>query len=307
MTVNVKYQLSTAGQRAALIAGRPATSTVTEDLELVSPDQLAICEISGDGKPYLYLESSFVNGFFFGSPSFDAPPASLQEVIDTWTAHRARIDAEIAAAAAERKAREDAARLEAEQKAAHDAPLVEALLAELEQLDPLAPLPVEFANLSFSHYSKSASQLERWKAIEAVRAKAASAAAAAEKQAKEAARAAKIAEHGGHWWEPVASFCDFRGYELWSGGQTRRWVGTFSAAKGIDKFLNNPRGEFTWDTSQLERGACVQGGGFDTSSRGRRRNESEWFGVVVRNDEGGLVIAIERTRAAALQASSKLR
>jgi hypothetical protein len=96
-----------------------------------------------------------------------------------------------------------------------------------------------------------------------------------------------IAEHGGYRWEHTG-LCNFIGFNLWSSGQTKRWVGIFTQPKG------------------MEPGQCIQGGGYDTNSRGKRRNESEWFGVVVSNAADALVVNICDSRSACFSAAKKI-
>jgi hypothetical protein len=146
-------------------------------------------------------------------------------------------------------------------------------------------------------------QKARLTALNIARTKAKEAAARAKAEAIEA----MIAEHGGYRWTVEAGMCDFRGFNLWAGSQTRRWVGIFTAPKGIDSFLDSPRGEHTFEISSLVAGDCIQGGGYDINSRGRRRNQSEFFGVVIRNDDTGLVVKITDSRAAALKAAAKIK
>ena len=98
----------------------------------------------------------------------------------------------------------------------------------------------------------------------------------------------------------------FKGFNLWKSGQTKRWVGVFSAPKGIDRFLTSPKGEFVFHVADLQPGTTIQGGGYDTNSRGKRRNESEFFGVVVSNTEERIVVDSHNTRAAAMSAAKKL-
>jgi hypothetical protein len=322
-TVKVTYRLSPAGQKAALIAGRNAAAMVTEDMELTDMSLLDKVNIGTDGSLSLDISKSYAPDYRTDGTrtlQLDAPPATLAEAITMWDAHLARIDAEIAEQAAERKRREEEQKAAAEIKAAHDVPLVDAILTELEATDPLAPLPgsyeipcstlsspwLQTRNPSYQ-YDLTPAQKDRINALVEARKAAKTKVEKDAEQAKIAAREAMIEEHGGYRWELEGGLCKFLGYDLWAGKQTRRWVGTFTQPKGIDTFLDGPKGEFVWDVSALSPGQCVQGGGFDTNSRGKRRNESEWFGVVVKHDDTELVVRIYDSRAAALSAARKTR
>ena len=115
-----------------------------------------------------------------------------------------------------------------------------------------------------------------------------------------------IAEHGGVVFAVAGGMCEFRGDNLWSGGQSKRWVGVFSSTKGIDAFCNSPRGEFSFSVSGLQRGECIQGAGYDTDGRAGGVDMSEWFGVVVRRDDEEIVVDLHDSRAATLKAAKKL-
>lgn len=320
-TVNVTYRLSAAGQKAALIAGRCASQIVTEPMQLDDPALLDSVAIGSEGS--LSLDVRCCQRYVYaglGIPAdlaFDAPPATLAEIVSAWRAHVAALDAAFAERDAKRAADEQAAKLAADAKRAADEPILDAILDELEVLDPLADLPAG-RTLTLDYYGKTwqgpAGQLfatdgqkARLTALNIARTKAKEAAARAKAEAIEAMIAEHVAEHGGYRWTVEAGMCDFRGFNLWAGSQTRRWVGIFTAPKGIDSFLDSPRGEHTFEISSLVAGDCIQGGGYDINSRGWRRNQSEFFGVVIRNDDTGLVVKITDSRAAALKAAAKIK
>lgn len=313
VNVTVKYRLSAAGQRAALVAGRPATSTATETMTIDDPALLDHLTIQPDGSLVLDV-TGYPGGCYHSKLLYlDAPPSSIKEVLQLWGAYSDEVKAAREAEAAAERARQEEAARKAAEKAAHDAPLVEALLSELEALDPLADLPAGISLDYFGtlerdryRYTQTQEQITRAKALYEKRNQARADAKAAAKRAEQEAREAMVAEHGGYLWQPEAGMCDFLGFGLWCSGQSRRWVGIFTQPKGIERFLDSPRGEFTWEIGSLQRGDCIQGGGFDTNSRGKRRNQTEWFGVVIRNDDSGLVVKICDSRAAALAAAKKL-
>ena len=62
----------------------------------------------------------------------------------------------------------------------------------------------------------------------------------------------------------------------------------------------------TFDVCSLDVGDCIQGGGYDTNSRGKRRNESEWFGVVIANGDDALIVRILDSRSACFAAAKKV-
>ena len=315
--VNVTYNLSAAGQKAALIAGRCASATVTETMTLEDPALIEALAIGADGS--LSLDARWSPGMQWGPSeshlSLGVPPASLSHLIFAYRSHCAAWKT----ACAVKEAKELAAKQAAEQataaQLAQDAPLVESMIAALEATDLLTPIP---ANTRCDFYCElyadsprrtllmTPEQTNRMIAVRQARENAATEAAAAKKAAIQAEREAMIAEHGGYLWRPEAGMCDFAGMGLWLSGQSKRWVGIFTNSRGIASFLDSPRGEHTFEISGLSAGDCIQGGGFDTNSRGRRRNESEFFGVVVRNDDSGLVVKIVETRTAAFAASKKL-
>ena len=308
VNVNVTYRLSHAGQKAALLAGKAATQVVNETMELANTDLLGRLTISPEGELSFQAET-FVKSFSRYAMELDAPPSSLEDLIGCYdrfvTEKKAEIEADEIRANEAREEAKERRRVEEEKRQAEidaDAAEVESILAAVEA-DPLAALPegVELWGTSFwkradgkTHYfALSPDGKERAVKASQLRQNAIAA-------QKEAEKAATVAEHGGHWWDAAGGMCNFLGYGLWSGRQDKRWVGRFSAARGINKFLPSPRGEQTFDVRGLRPGDCIQGGGYDENKRGRRSNESGFFGVVVKNDETGLVVDICDTRAEAL-------
>ena len=316
MNVNVTYQLSAAGQRAALIAGRCASKTVTESMELTDLALLDDLNIAADGSLSFDATKRHIpaDSYIFSTMEMDAPPATLAEVLAAYAAYRAAINTGYELRAAKAAAVRADEQKRADEKAAHDAPLVDAILASLEALDPLADFPSGISAYSYSPTRASvtdhgadlnvnAEQGARLRAILAAREQAAEAAKAAKVAQRDAERAAEIAQYGGYRWVPEGGMVDFQGRGLWASGQSKRWVGIFTAPKGIAKFLDSPRGEHTFSVGCLQPGDCIQGGGYDTNSRGKRRNETEFFGVVVANSADGLVVNICGSRSAAFAAA----
>ena len=302
--VRVHYRLSPAGQRAALLQGKPAAADNYCELPIESPDQLAQLEIDSKGIPSLTLLC--VAGFHTG-PELDAPPSSLgellairQRAVDAIEQKKQREQQEAADREAARLARIE-----------EDRSAVEELLTAAAAADPLGPMG--FVNYPTFIVAKGAARQcylapEHFPRIQALwdrKAKAEKDREDAEKAAKEVATEKMLDTYGGHRWELSSGFCDFRGFNLWLSGQSKRWVGIFTQPRGIDSFLSSPKGEFTWDISSLTRGQCIQGAGFDTNSRGKRRSESEWFGVVIANDDA-LVIRLAGSRAEAFKIAAGL-
>jgi len=317
------YILSAAGQRAALLAGRTASETVTETVEVELDalaqylDQLAI---ASDG---LLSWKSGRHQTYGPAITFDRPPADLGDAL---TMHDAAVVAYDAASTAKEAAEtERRAQAEAERKrerdatVAHDRVEVETILAAIEVADPLAEIPYytaghdnQIAQRNWDKdgarrvYTADSDAFVRFLRIEAAHTEAVTAKAEADRAAKQVAREAKIAEHGGLWWRADGGMCDFLGYDIWTDGQGKRWVGIFTGARGIDRFLDSPRGENTWPVDSLVPGDCIQAAGYSTKSSGTRKNESEFFGLVIRNDETGLVVRACDSRSAALRAAKKL-
>jgi hypothetical protein len=297
MTVTVSYRLSVAGQRAALIAGKPATDQVTEDMEFSDMSYLDAIHIDAQGK--LSLNTVVVNYISTGI-RFDAPP-TLAELIAAFVEEKAT---QVAKAKLRLEAEQEADRqrkAKDAQKRVDDFPIVKEALELLRNTAPLEDTPSKYRYCLPFIYDKAGElymtneQREELKSLFAIRKEAKE----AEERAKEAAKQSLIEQKGGYWWAP-AKFHGLLGYGVWHSGQTKRWVGTFSSARGIDEFLPNPKGEFVFDFLNVKPGTCVQAGGFDTNSRGKRRDESEFFGVVIVNDESGLVIKEFDRRANAL-------
>ena len=191
---------------------------------------------------------------------------------------------------------------------------VEEILAEVEK-DPLAALPLK-VTFDYDGYSAvfaqqgirltpTAEQRPRITAIQKARKAAAEAKAAEKKEAEAKRRQEMVEEFGGYRWELAANMTDFTEFGLWKNGQDKRWVGTFSGPRGIDAFLPSPRGEQTYDVSGLTPCDCIQGGGYNQNTKGRRSNESEFFGVVVSRDEKAIVVDIAESRTEALAKAAK--
>ncbi len=292
MNVTMRYRLSDAGQRAALLAGRPATAQVVETMETTpTAELLAACQITPAGSAELVAET-----YRYETLHLDAPPESVEHLARLWEAHQAAVVAGEEARAA------DAKRQKEEREAAH--------LAAIEAAREKVNAAIESGVFECwgSHLKVDGESLpmcaeyqERAKAAVKARADAAAAEKKAKSEAKAAAREEMVRTRGGLVFPVEGGFCDFRGQGLWSNYQEKRWVGLFSGARGIDRFLEGPRGEFTWDVTPLEKGDCIQGGGFSQNSRGKRKNESEFFAVVVERTETEIVISEKPTRAAALK------
>lgn len=313
--VTVKYILSPTGQRAAFVAGRPASKVVTEQLQLDSTvaDALsfdsagrAFCDCSERYAPAQPLTGK-VEGLVCDKQYMvlDAPPEGLADLVRLWRQHAERLDVliaearrQVAAADEERKTRRE-----------RDEKIADELYAQVSAVDLLAPLPdtvkIISTGLAEPDLLLSYESNARFTKLYYARKQALIDQAEAKRQQAAAEQLAKleaiVAEHGGFRWTIEGAMCDFRGYGLWQPGQERRWVGIFNSPRGIAKFLTSPRGEQTWDVADLQPGDCIQGAGFSESSRGRRRNESEFFGVVVRITESELVVRAVESRTAALK------
>lgn len=297
MNAKVKYMLSQEGQKAALIAGRPATASVEETME-VTPDQISAMTVGADGSLFLDASKFYL---YHHQVKLDAPPANAGEVIGAWLAMVEKVDA---ANAARRAAELEAAELDRL-----------ARIAEAEEVEPIVaafcagdPMPAGWTRNYYGYgFDSTAKKLrvsqdqkkridEKLAADEAAK----NEAIAVAKEAKKQAMRDEVEAFGGYRWES-AGMCAFDGRYLWRGGQSKRWVGKFSQARGIDDFLTSPKGEHIFDVSGLVVGDRIQGGGYDVNSRGKRRNESEWFGIVMGNDESGLVVKVVASRAEALK------
>jgi len=320
VNVNVKYNLSQAGQKAAIMAGKPATASVTE---VMSVDDLSLIDkltVNTDGTMSLDADTGSRKAYGDATLYLDAPPSDLATLLSILDAHHVANAAMQASRVRESEEKRAAEAKAAQEKLDADSPLVDAILEEFEALPLDAPLPVTIDCLGNAIYhfrvraavgagsclSSSKEQKDRANVVLAARAKAKAEADAAKAAAKEAAKEAMIAEHGGIVFPVEGGLCGFTGQSLWWSGQSKRWVGIFTAPKGIDKFLDSARGEFSFSVGKLERGDCIQGAGFDTNSRGKRRSETEWFGVVVRCSETEIVIDLHDSRSATIKAAAKL-
>ena len=310
-TVTVTYNLSAVGQKAALLAGRTATQVVTETMTLEDAALLDHVSISAAGELIFDTSKQYnaPNNWEGERLVFDAPPADLPALVTAYQELKGRVAATAAEKEAKRKAAAEAEQQAQREKLERDMPIVEAILSELEAMEPGSEWPTglqaNYYELRKDGYQLSLTdaQIERKKAIleswDQARKETEAAAAKAEQDSIDAI----VAEYGGYMWKLEAGYCTFTGYDLWQTGQSRRWVGTFSKAKGIDNFLDSPRGEHTFDVRILGVGDCIQGGGYSERSRGRRKNESEFFGVVISAEFDRLVVKICGSRAAALAAA----
>jgi hypothetical protein len=311
MNANVKYELSQAGQLSAIQAGRTATQYVTEALEV--GDLIARCRVSATGT----LEFDGAETYGMDRPRLDAPPTTLADVVVVVDAIRAQRQAAHDAAGAKAKAEQDAKlALVGEHKQVFDAALdiLRALDCDagagisIYRNDPHAVrlLPVAVFGVLPDLLYVSREDVAVLDDIIAGRSK-----ASAERKAQVAREAAdkiaaEIAEHGGFVFPVAAGMCEFSGRNLWQGGQTVRWVGTFTEARGIDRFLDSPRGEFAFGVAGLKVGDRIQGGGYEKKYNGKRRHESEFFGVVVSVRDSEIVVREYPSRAAALAGAAAL-
>lgn len=305
MNANVKYELSQAGQLAAILAGRTATQYVTEALEV--GDLLARCRVTAAGA----LEFDGTESYSLDRPRLDAPPTTLTDVVAVVDATRAQRQAVLDAAAAKVKAEQDLRlALVGEHKPVFDAALdvLRALDCDasaaisIYRNDPHAVrlLPVAVFGVLPDLLYVSREDVAVLDGVISDRSK-----ASAERKAQVAREAAdkiaaEIAEHGGFVFPVAAGMCKFKGRNFWETGQTVRWVGTFSEARGIDRFLDSPKGEFVFDVAGLKVGGRIQGGGYEKQYNGKRRHESEFFGVVVSLGDSEIVVRKYSTRAGAL-------
>ena len=299
MNVKVNYTLSAAGQKAVMIATGIAVPTMQETEMELPVDLIDSVTINSQG-----VASYDARYYRHVAVCLDVQPESFQQLFDLVQAARTGRDAQLAAEEAANTARLEQQRINQEAAIAADADLALAVLSKYELGEALPDnmrVDGDWGQIwqGARPLETSADVKQRVKDRSKVLA-----AAAAEKQAKqdakEARRAAVIAEKGGMWWE-AETMCDFKGYDLWNDNQEKRWVGVFTGVRGIDRFLNSPRGEFAFDISSLVAGDRIQGAGYDTNSRGKRRYETEFFGVVIRNDSEGLVVRMFESRALALK------
>jgi len=284
MNVNATYTLSQDGQRAALLAGRTATQQVKEELPLLDMAMLAECGMTTDGK------ASFVC-----YAKLDTPPVSVDDLIAATAADNAKM-------AADRLAREEAEKADRAKRRITDEPKIAAAIAAVEALPESEPAPYRQA---LAYFVKTNEEETRYQALVDAHEKKHATWRKAQADAKQAAKDAEIALRGGTVFPVEGGMCAFKGHSLWTSGQSKRWVGVFSAAKGIDKFLPNPKGEFVFDVRGLAAGQCIQGGGYDTNSRGKRRSETEFFGVVVELSDSEIVVRLCDSRAQAFKLAAK--
>jgi len=311
-TVKVTYRLSAAGQKAALLAGRPASELITDSLPL-DPAVIDLINIAQDGSLSYNASASIYSarGYSAGHLALDESPASLAALVAAHQALVARVKAEDDAYRAKQQAEDEERKRKAAETLARESAIAEPILVSAEQTDPASPLPdgvrIEYGTIYDGMHPLSITDEQRQRAIAVTdrRETAAKAAKAAKQAARDAEIAATVEQYGGYMWDLESDMCDFLGYNLWSAGQTKRWVGVFDAPKGIARFCDSPRGEFVFDVSSLNPGDCIQGGGYDTNSRGKRRNKSEFFGVVLRNDDL-LVVAICDSRSETIAKSRKM-
>ncbi|MDE2104645.1 MAG: hypothetical protein KGL39_45840 [Patescibacteria group bacterium] len=92
--------------------------------------------------------------------------------------------------------------------------------------------------------------------------------------------------------------------QIWVAGQSKRWVGAFTRATTIDRFLSKSAEAFSLDG--IGRFDCIQLSGFSTNSRGRRRNVSDTYAVVVAVSDEKITICLAESRAQALSVAKKL-
>ena len=141
--VNVTYLLSAAGQKAALIAGRCASATVTETMTLEDPALLESLTIGEDGS--LSLEARWSPGMQWGPSqsrlTLDAPPATLTDLVASYRAHCTAWQAACAAEQAAKLAAKQAAEAATAAQLAQDFPLAESMVCALESLGLTDPLP----------------------------------------------------------------------------------------------------------------------------------------------------------------------
>ena len=314
MNTTVKYNLSTAGQKAALIAGRTAAATVTEVMSFEDAGLIDAMKIDGAGSLSLDTAQSLYGAGYGGRTLYlDAPPVDVADLVARWVAFRTGVEAEKANAEAEARQRSEAAAEQARIKAAADFPVVEGILVALEAEPTASIKDLGLASCSFYGIATTAGgyltvtpeQHARLKAVITRRDQ-------IEEDQKKAAAAAKakvlqdeVDQHGGYVFPVQGGMATFLERGLWLGGQSKRWVGTFSKARSVDKFLEAPRGEFSFNVMGLSAGDLVQGGGYDTNSKGKRRNESEWFGRVVSVSADQIVVRVYDSRTEAMASKTK--
>ncbi len=302
-TVNLNYTLSPEGQRKAILAGLDGQRQVatTETVE-VTADLLEYAEVDSNGG--ITLRSRI---------HWDTVPTAADIIAALTREEESRKEA----AEKVKKLQEETRAKQIAQRSA-DEEYAAAIIAEIKSTDHLDP-DVDFPGyelceyldgdgerrhngwLRGRHVSIRVDQGQELTRLKRERNDRKVELAAQKKQAEENRRAAIVEEHGGYLWP--SGMCDFLGYGLWQQNQDKRWIGVFSGARGIDTFCSSPRGEHIFDVSGLLPGTCIQGGGYNVSRSGKRSRESEFFGVVIRNDDTGLVVKIVGSRADALKAA----
>jgi len=312
-TVKVTYRLSDAGQKAALLAGRPASKIITDCLPL-DPAVIDSLMIASDGSLSYDASRTYYIKYGIGGRDFalDDAPASLSALVAAHQAFITAAEAEGEAFHAKLQAEEEERKRKAAEILERESAIAEPIIVAAEHSDPSSPLPdgvrIEYQTVYDTHHRRLSitdDQRQRVNAVIKLREDAATAAKAAKRAARDAEIAAIVAEYGGYMWEVNGGMCDFMGYRLWASYQSKRWVGTFTAPKGIAHFCNSARGEHVFDISWLKSGDCIQGGGYSENSRGKRREETEFFGVVLRNDDR-LVVSICDSRSEAIAKSRKM-
>lgn len=335
MTVLTTYTLSPIGQRAAIIAGGSGAVSQTVTLD-ATPEQLAhpAIAIAADGSMSLALagvHNAPINDLATALAIADAARSEaetqnrnehdeLERLLAVYEAggecHNDlyyKCSPDMAARrAAERARRENA----------HEREMIAESIAAL----PPAKTVGEVQNYCYAHgYHRTSIEAiisvlgaER---VEAMQAAEALNHAAEKAQADEkAAQLAADAELGIHYFAVEGGMCNFTagsrrtetGEEIetwhrgWATYDEKHWLGVFSSARGVDRFVNGPRGERCYDVSGLRAGECIQQASYDVSSRGKRRSEVESFGVVASHTDVLIGIYHVDSRAAALKIARKL-
>ena len=308
--VNISYRLSKEGQRAAVIADHPFPPHERQayTMQWDSTDtrvQVTDLDITSDGI------------LCYNAPrnmKLDTLPADLADLV---ARSRAWKEAE-----EQRKAREQAEYEERHARhLAESAARMRAAAAETytRMLERWKSDPDSFDSLVESPYRYSdgiGSDTERIAAAELVDTingyvrvrKLAAGAAIREAWSKDRSLPFQVSAAG------YASFRDWDGKyhhvdlpELWEAGQSRRWIGHFTSGRKIDQFLENPKRESAWDVGALAAGDCIQGGGHDVNSRGKRRYETSWFAVVTAVGDGQIRLRFHKSRVECLDAARALR
>jgi hypothetical protein len=298
--VNVTYHLSPAGQKAALLAGLPASALQQAVLLLNDPGLIDRLQILADGS------LQYATFRKFDAPFSIADDLVLQDQAELEQEKQANAQRELEQKQAREKRQAEEAALLVEKIAAHKDKVAEILKAvEATSKLELNGSGVQVyqsttyygiqenivTHAGVGEYRCDDADYAALKALKKDIATQEEAQKKADKEAKAEALKTMLAENdGGYVFKREGDMTDFKGYNFWCAHQTKRWVGIFSGARGIDTFLDSPRGEWTFDVSSLEPGDMIQGGGYDSNSRGKRRNESEFFGLVLKNEPERLII-----------------